>query len=55
MVANPQFGAADLIGNYSNSTYHSLQVELNKSFSHGLMIDGSYVRSKALGEYDGNA
>jgi hypothetical protein len=53
-VANPQFGAADLIGNYSNSTYHSLQIEANKRFSHGLTIQASYVRSKALGEYDGN-
>jgi hypothetical protein len=53
VVANPQFGAADLIGNFSNSTYHSLQIEVNKRFGSGFQIQASYVRSKALGDYDG--
>jgi hypothetical protein len=52
--ANPQFGVARLVGNYGNSTYHSLQVEVNKRFSRGLQIQASYVRSKTLGDYDGN-
>ena len=52
--ANPQFGAADYISNFSNSTYNSLQVEMNKRFSHGLQIQAGYVFSKALGDYDGN-
>ena len=55
VVANPQFGAADLIGNFGNSTYHSLQIEVNKRFGSGFQIQASYVRSKALGDYDGNA
>src|SRR5439155_22693976 len=38
VVANPQFGAADLIGNFGNSTYHSLQIEVNKRFGSGLQI-----------------
>src|SRR5581483_907313 len=55
VVANPQFGAADLIGNFSNSTFHSLQIEVNKRFGHGFQIQASYVRSKTLGDYDGNS
>ncbi|HYL37523.1 MAG TPA: TonB-dependent receptor [Bryobacteraceae bacterium] len=51
-VANPQFLNAYLTGNFGNSTYNSFQVEYNKSFSHGLALQGSYVLSKALG--DGN-
>jgi Carboxypeptidase regulatory-like domain len=52
--ANPQFGAVDLIGNFGNSTFHSLQIEMNKRYSHGFQIQASYVRSKALGDFDGN-
>jgi hypothetical protein len=54
-AANPQFGSDYLISNFSNSTYHSLQVEVNKRFSHGFQIQASYVRSKALGDYNGNS
>jgi len=54
-VANPQFGAVDLVGNFSNSTYNSLQVEVNKRFAHGFQVQGSYVFSKALSDYDGTA
>ena len=52
--ANPQFGAVDYISNFSNSTYHSMQIEVNKRFSGGLQLQATYVRSKALGDYDGN-
>ncbi len=55
VVANPQFGSAYLVSNFSNSTFHSLQIELNKRFSSGFQVQGSYVRSKALGDYDGTA
>ncbi len=54
VVANPQLGTADLVGNYGNSTYNSLQTEVNKHFQGGFQIQGSYVRSKTLGSYDGN-
>ena len=54
VVANPQFGRARLLGNSGNSTFHSLQVELRKSFSRGFQVQASYVRSKALGDYEGN-
>jgi hypothetical protein len=52
---NPQFGSDYLIGNFSNSTYNSLQIEVNKRFAQGFQVQGSYVRSKALGDYDGTS
>ncbi len=55
VTANPQFGAVDLIGNYGNSTFNSLQIEVNKRYGNGFQFQASYVRSKALGDYDGNA
>jgi hypothetical protein len=54
VVANPQLGTADLVGNFGNSTYQSGQVEVNKRFQSGFQIQASYVRSKTLGTYDGN-
>jgi hypothetical protein len=51
---NPQLGTADLVGNFGNSTYNSLQLEVNKRFSQGFQLQASYVRSKTLGSYDGN-
>jgi hypothetical protein len=54
VVANPQFGTANLVSNFGSSTFNSLQVEVNKRFQHGFQVQGSYVFSKALGTYDGN-
>jgi hypothetical protein len=54
VVANPQLGTADLVGNFGNSTYESGQVEVNKRFQSGFQVQASYVRSKTLGSYDGN-
>lgn len=54
VVANPQFGSAEYISNFSNSTYNSLQVQVNKRFGSGLQLQAGYVRSKTLGAYDGN-
>ena len=53
IVANPQFGAALLAGNYGNSTYHSLQVGIDKRFAKGWTLQAYYTFSKALGNYDG--
>ena len=55
VAANPQFGSAYYISNDSNSTYNSGQVELNKRFGHGFQLQAAYVRSKALGDYDGTS
>jgi carboxypeptidase family protein len=54
ILANPQFAAASLTGNFANSTYHSLQIELNKRFSYGLALQSNYTWSKALGEEEGS-
>jgi hypothetical protein len=55
IAANPQFGAVYYISNDSASTYNSGQVELNKRFSSGFQLQAAYVRSKALGDYDGTS
>ncbi len=54
IVANPQFDAARLTGNFANSTYHSLQVEVIRRFSAGWTFQGNYTWSKALGEEEGS-
>lgn len=38
-----------------NSSYHSLQVAVNRRFSHGLQFGVSYTHSKALGYADGDS
>jgi hypothetical protein len=55
IVANPQFSAAILTGNFANSSYHSLQLELNKRFSQGFTVQSNYTWSKALGEEEGSS
>ncbi|MBI4471828.1 MAG: hypothetical protein HY646_04110, partial [Acidobacteria bacterium] len=54
IVANPQFAGANYTGNFANSTYHSLQVDLTKRFSHGWMLQSNFTWSKALGEEEGS-
>ncbi len=54
ILANPQFASSSLTGNFANSTYHSLQIELNKRFSYGLALQSNYTWSKALGEEEGS-
>jgi hypothetical protein len=55
IVANPQFVAASLTSNFANSTYHSLQLEVNKRFSNGFLFQSNYTWSKALGEEEGSS
>jgi len=38
-----------------NSSYHSLQVSLNKRFSHGVQFGVSYTHSKAMGYAEGDS
>lgn len=47
-VANPNALAARLLGNDSMSNYNSLQVELRRRFSGGLLFQADYTFSKAL-------
>ncbi len=55
VTASPQYLTAELIGNYANSTYNSLQVEVTRRFANGFSYQGSYVFSKTLGEEDGSS
>jgi len=54
VVPNPQFGGALLTSNFGSSSYHSLQVEVVKRFSHSWTFQGNYTWSKALGNYEGD-
>ena len=47
-VANPLASASRLLTNDSMSNYHSLQVEVRRRFSAGLMFQADYTFSKAL-------
>jgi len=38
IVVNPQFGGSILTGNFSNSTYHSLQLNAERRLTRGLMM-----------------
>ena len=53
VYANPQFASARLTGNFANSTYHSLQIEVIRRMSRGLTVQGNYSWSRALGEEEG--
>ena len=55
IVANPQYLATFLVGNFGNSTYNSLQIEVNKRFAKGFTAQGSYVWSHALGDSEGDS
>ncbi|MEP7343221.1 MAG: hypothetical protein ABI977_36180, partial [Acidobacteriota bacterium] len=49
-VANPRSPTGSfLMGNLGDSNYHALQVELRRRLSKGLLVQGSYVWSKSLG------
>jgi len=63
ITGNPQFntaapggtttpGNATFITNIADSTYHSLQVEMNKRLSKGFNSQTSYTWSKSLGLFD---
>ena len=53
VVANPQFASALLLGNYANSTYHSMQIEVLRRSSKGLFLQSNYTWSKNIGEEEG--
>ena len=54
IVVNPQFGSALLTSNFSNSTYHSLQLNAERSLTRGLMVQTSYTWSRTLGDEEGD-
>jgi carboxypeptidase family protein len=55
IVANPQFAAANLVGNFANSTYHSFQLSANRRFSNGWTLNSNYTWSRTLGEEEGSS
>ena len=55
IVANPQFASANLYGNYSNSIYHSLQVEVLHKFSKSFDVQSNLTYSKSIGDDEGDA
>ena len=55
IVANPQFLHAHLIGNFSNSIYHSMQVEYLYHLNSGLTLQSNLTWSKLLGDDEGDS
>ena len=51
---NPNALAADMLTNYSSSSYNSLQLVAHHHFSKGLSIEGNYTYSKVLSDADGD-
>jgi hypothetical protein len=55
-IANPlATGGAYLVTNSGHTTYNSLQIELRRRLSRGLLIDGSYTFSKSLSNMFNNS
>ena len=51
-VVNPQFRSVEMHGNFGNSTYHALQLQVTKRLSQGLAGQLSYSWSRAIGNSD---
>ncbi|PYS33738.1 MAG: hypothetical protein DMG14_31110, partial [Acidobacteria bacterium] len=49
IVVNPQLQSVALNGNTSNSTYHSMQLQVTKRLSHGFTNQTSYTWSRTIG------
>ena len=45
---NPARGSIAARGNYADSEYHSLQVDVDHNFQHGVFVRGAYTFGKAL-------
>jgi carboxypeptidase family protein len=52
-IANPSVygGGSFLMTNGADSTYNSLQLELRRRLSHGLLVQGSYVFAKSITDF----
>ena len=53
-IANPSAAFSRALTNAGFSNYHSLQIELRRRFSHGLMFQGNYTFAKALTNSNGS-
>jgi hypothetical protein len=52
---NPYAIAADMLTNYSNSTYNALQLEAHHRMQSGLSLGANYTFSKVLSDADGDS
>ena len=52
--ANPNAIAADMLTNYSSSSYNSLQLAARHRLKHGLSVEVNYTFSKVLSDGDGD-
>src|SRR5262249_8316835 len=52
---NPNAYGADLLTNYSSSSYNSLQLELRRRLKSGLIMEANYTFSKVLSDADGDS
>src|SRR5262249_55070156 len=50
IVANPQYGVANILGAGTSSTYHSMQAAVTKRLSHGFTSQTTYTWSRSIGE-----
>jgi hypothetical protein len=55
LAANQYLRAADLLGNYSSSTYHAGSIEIRRRFRSGLIFQANYTFSKVLTDYSGDS
>jgi hypothetical protein len=53
--ANPNALAADMLTNYSSSSYNSLQLEARRRMRSGLSLQANYTYSKVLSDADGDS
>ena len=51
---NPNILGANVLTNYSNSTYNGLQVDVTRRFFKGLQFQANYVYSKVMSDAAGN-
>lgn len=53
-VTNPNAAFARVLGNFSYSKYHSLQIEIRRRFSSGLQFQANYTLARTLNDGTGN-
>ncbi len=54
-VTNPNAAFARVLGNFSYSKYHSLQVEIRRRFAAGLQFQANYTLARTLNDGTGNS
>jgi len=52
---NPYALGADMLANYSSSSYNALQWQARRRLAHGISVDANYTFSKVLSDADGDS